>query len=144
MHHPTRAGVAGKPLLIIGDDPDYCELFHEAARRHDDANETNIVHGIESALTFLKAAQTSPHLRLPHLILLNLKQENSRKFIRRFRADPGLASIPVVMMVSSDDPKDINTCYASGANGYVVAPDTLEGLVVLIANLYRHGLGQKQ
>ncbi len=131
-------------VLIIGDDPDYCELLHEAVRQHDATRETNIVHDMESALIFLHATHTSPHLDLPHLILLNLEPENSRMFNPRLHTDPGLASIPVAMMVSSDDPKDIDTCRASGANGYVVKPDTFDELVGLIADLCRHGLGPQQ
>lgn len=133
-----------RTVLIIEENPDYCELFHEAARQPDGIHETNIVHSMESALLFLQASQTSPHLRLPHLILLDLEPENSRKFVRRLRADPGLASIPVAMLVSSDDPKDILTCHTSGANGYVVKPDTFDELVGLVADLCRHGLGPQQ
>lgn len=132
-----------KAVLIIEEDPDYCELLAEAARHHDGTNETHIVHSLESAWMFLRAAHTLPHLRLPHLILLDLEPERSRQFIRRFRADPGLASIPVAMMVSSDDPKDIDACHASGANGYIVKPDTFDELVGLIAALCRHELGHK-
>lgn len=133
-----------RTVLIIEENPDYCELFHEAVRQPDVTNETNIVHSMESAWMFLRTAQTSPHPRLPHLILLDLEPEHSRQFIRRFRADPGLASIPVAMLVSSDDPKDIDACYASEANGYVVKPDTFDELVGLIADLCRHGLGPQQ
>ena len=133
-----------RTVLIIEENPDYCELFHEAVRQPDVANETNIVHSMESAWMFLQAARTSPHPRLPHLILLDLEPEHSRTFLRRFRADPGLASIPVAMLVSSDDPKDLHTCHASGANGYVVKPDTFDELVGLVADLCRHGLGQQR
>lgn len=133
-----------KTMLIVEEDPDYYELFQEAARQYDGAHETNIVHNPESALIFLRAAQTSPHLRLPHLILLDLEPEHSRRFIRRFRADPVLAAIPVAMMVSSDDPKDITACHVSGANGYIVKPDTFDELVGLVAGLCRHGLGPTQ
>jgi len=133
-----------RTVLIIEENPGYCELFHEAARQPDVANETNIVHSMESAWMFLQAARTSPHPRLPHLILLDLEPEHSRTFLQRFRADPGLASIPVAMLVSSDDPKDLHTCHASGANGYVVKPDTFDELVGLVADLCRHGLGQQR
>ena len=79
---------------------------------------------------------------LPSLILLdlNLRGQNGCDFLKRLRADPRFAAIPVVVFTTSDDQHDLSRCYASGANGYVVKPGTFAELVHCTADLCRYWL----
>mgnify|MGYP001595794551 FL=1 len=67
---------------------------------------------------------------LPSLILLDwhLGRQRGDAFLKRLRADARLASIPVVVLTTSDDASDLSLAYASGANGYVVKPGTFDQL----------------
>lgn len=145
----TKQTGSGEPsgtcrgILIVEPDPSYGELLNAALHRHRGAQEATIVDSLESAMMFLRKAMTAPHCGLPHTILLDVGASRSRESVRRLREEPGLASIPVTLLVSSDDPRDITACRASGADGHVVKPDTFDELVGLIAALCRHELGHK-
>jgi CheY-like chemotaxis protein len=81
---------------------------------------------------------------LPSLILLDLKlgRRNGCDFLIRLRADARLAAIPVVVFTTSDDPTDLSSCYANGANGYVVKPGTFEQLVQCASDIGRYWINR--
>jgi CheY-like chemotaxis protein len=81
---------------------------------------------------------------LPSLILLDLKlgRRNGCDFLIRLRADARLAAIPVVVFTTSDDPTDLSSCYANGANGYVVKPGTFEQLVLCAGDIGRYWINR--
>ena len=78
----------------------------------------------------------------PSLILLDLKlgRRNGCEFLIRLRADARLAAIPVVVFTTSDDQTDLASCYANGANGYVVKPGTYDELVHCTGDICRYWL----
>lgn len=60
----------------------------------------------------------------PDVVLLDIKMPrvNGLEVLQRIKADPQLHSIPVVMLTSSREEKDVKSSYAMGANAYVVKP----------------------
>jgi CheY-like chemotaxis protein len=66
--------------------------------------------------------------RLPSLVLLdlNLPGIDGRELLQRFRADPGLRGVPVVVFSTSANPRDVRFCYEAGANAYMVKPVDLD------------------
>ena len=78
---------------------------------------------------------------LPAVILLdlNLPGEDGRTFLKKIRETPRLSSIPVIILSSSSDPKDVDGCYALGANAYLVKPlnpRDLDPLVLAFAQFW--------
>jgi chemotaxis family two-component system response regulator Rcp1 len=73
----------------------------------------------------------------PSLILLDwhLGKQRGDEFLKRLRADSRLAAIPVVVFTTSDDASDLSLAYASGANGYVMKPDTFVDLIQCIGDI---------
>ncbi len=67
----------------------------------------------------------------PVFVLLDLKMPRANGFdvLRRVKSDPLLMHIPVVIVTSSSDPKDVSESYRLGANGYVVKPMDFEEYV---------------
>ena len=86
-----------------------------------------------------RSASTGDRSGYPSLILLDLKlgRRNGCDFLKRLRADSRFASIPVVVFTTSDDQTDLATCYASGANGYVVKPGTFAELLQCTSDICR-------
>ncbi len=78
----------------------------------------------------------------PDLILLdlNLCGRHGCEFLKRLRADARFVAIPVVIFTTSDAATDMASCYANGANGYVVKPGTFDELVRFAADLCRFWL----
>lgn len=73
----------------------------------------------------------------PGLILLdlNLPGTDGREVLQDVKSTEGLRSIPVVVMTTSSDERDVEACYDHGANSYLVKPVELNGLINAIQRL---------
>ena len=78
--------------------------------------------------------ETAPR---PGIILLdlNLPGIDGRKVLSEVKSDPELRAIPVVIMTNSEDDRDINRCYQTGANTYVPKPVDWEGFFQAMTRL---------
>lgn len=67
---------------------------------------------------------------LPALMLLdlNLPGTDGRELLRRFRDDARLCAVPVLILSTSANPRDVRFCYEAGANAYMVKPVDLDRL----------------
>ncbi|WP_447972666.1 response regulator [Nitrospira sp. Kam-Ns4a] len=139
----SHISVGQTRILLIEDNAAQCELLGQALARHNLAGEPRTEHDPEAALAFLEGEVARPVPRLPHLILLDLKLASGSglDLLRRLRAHPHLALLPVVILTTSDDARDLRASYAEGANGYVVKPDTFAQLVAMAGDLCRFWLG---
>jgi two-component system, response regulator len=122
-----------QPILIVEDSEDD---FEATKRAFDRANLVNpIAHARcgEDALGYL---QTTSDAR-PGLILLDLNMPglDGRKTLQLIKADAKLRDIPVVVLTTSSDERDIQQCYAAGANTYIQKPVDLDGLFAAIKRL---------
>ncbi len=94
----------------------------------------------EEALDYLhqrnrySRAESSPR---PDLILLdlNLPGTDGRDVLEEIKKDPELRTIPVIVLTTSSDDKDINKCYQAGANSYIQKPVDLQGFFTAIQRL---------
>jgi len=129
-------------ILVVEDNPCHIELLQAALTLQGLGEAARIVHRADAALAVLDAQASALRPSLPRLILLdlNLNGEQGLALLRRLRHDDRFAAIPVVMLTTSDNRRDVAACYAASANGYVVKPDTFEGLVAMIGDLARYWL----
>jgi len=76
----------------------------------------------------------------PQLILLdlNLPGTDGREVLQVVKNDPSLRSIAVVVLTTSEDPKDVAKCYQAGANSYIQKPVHIEGFFEAIARLQEY------
>ena len=102
---------------------------------------SGIVHvrdGVE-ALEYLQKEDThaAPRRQLPLFVLLDIKMPrmDGLEVLRRVRADPQLALVPIVVMTSSREQPDLRTAYELGANAYVVKPVHFEDFRKAVATL---------
>jgi two-component system, response regulator len=124
-------------LLLVEDDPNDLELTLHVLRKHHLANAIHVVRDGAEALDFLfgadpRAVGGSPGdaaspLRAeapPKLVLLDLKlpKVDGIEVLRRLRADERTRTLPVVVLTSSRDDRDLIESYQLGVNGYVVKP----------------------
>ena len=73
----------------------------------------------------------------PDLILLdlNLPGTDGREVLEEIKKDPKLKTIPVIVLTTSSDDKDIEKCYQAGANSYIQKPVDLQGFFEAIQRL---------
>ena len=111
-----------KRILIVDDEPGMVD----AIRLRLEANNYEVLvarDGVE-ALEMLHGAGGNPPIKLPTVVLLDLKlpKVDGLEVLRRIRAEPATARLPVVVMTTSREERDIVTSYELGANSYVQKP----------------------
>lgn len=107
-------------ILIVDDNPDDVELTLRALRKNKVANEVVVAGDGEEAL---EAVHGAGAMR-PSLILLdvNLPGLSGFEVLERLRGDERTARVPVVMLTSSADDRDVADAYDYGVNSYVRKP----------------------
>lgn len=123
-------------LLLVEDSEDDYEA---TTRAFEKASLRNPVHWSRSgseALDYLRQS-CSDHRTMPGLILLDLNMPglDGRKTLQLIKQDNTLKRIPVIILTTSADERDINACYEMGANTYVQKPVSFQGLIEAIRRL---------
>lgn len=115
-----------KRILLVEDDPKDVELTLTALAEHKLANEVIVARDGAEALDYLLRRGTHAERTEgnPAVVLLDLKMPkvSGLEVLQAMRSEPAVKSIPVVMLTSSRESKDLAECYAHGANAYVVKP----------------------
>ena len=111
----------GKIILLVEDNPDDEALMLRALKKNNIANEIVVAHDGQEALDFLAAR---PAEQLPELVLLDLKlpRLDGLEVLKRMRADERTKHVPVVVLTTSIEQRDIVSSYEFGANSFVQKP----------------------
>ena len=114
-------------ILLVEDNPTDEELTLRALRKSNVANDVVVARDGAEALDYLFArgayAARDP-ADLPHVVLLdlNLPKIGGLDVLRAIRADERTRTLPVVILTSSAEEKDLVGSYGAGANSYIVKP----------------------
>ncbi len=136
-----------KGILLVDDSANDVELTLAALAKHHLANDVTVARDGDEALDYLFRRGRFAH-RLdnnPVLVMLDLKMPkvDGLEVLRQIRADEALKLIPVVILTSSREERDIIKSYTLGINAYVVKPVEFEkffgaveelGLVWMVIN----------
>jgi CheY-like chemotaxis protein len=112
-------------ILLVEDNPNDAELTLYALKESRIADHVHLVRDGAEALEVLLGANAAEHpAGSPKLILLDLKlpKVDGHEVLRRIKADARTRGIPVVMMTSSREERDIVASYQLGVNSYIVKP----------------------
>jgi two-component system response regulator len=114
-------------VLLVEDDPNDLELALLAFQRGGFASHIDVARDGAEALEYVfregRYAERW-HFEVPSVVLLDLKLPliDGIEVLRRVKSDPGTHRIPVVMLTSSAQDRDLQACYECGANSYIVKP----------------------
>jgi len=126
-------------ILMVEDDPRDVELSLTALEQHNLANEVIVVGDGEEALDYLyrRGKFMARADGNPAVILLDLKLPKVDGFevLERIRADEALKLIPVVVLTSSREERDMAASYKLGVNAYVVKPVDFHDFVNAVKEL---------
>ncbi len=114
-----------KRILLAEDDPMDVELTLAALTEYNLANDVVVVRDGEEALDFLhKRGKYADIGASPVVVLLDLKMPkvDGIEVLRQVTQDEKLTALPVVVMTSSREPRDLAECYRLGVNAFVVKP----------------------
>lgn len=126
----------GRPMeiLMVEDNPCDVRLTVEAFRDAKVANNMHLAADGEEAIEFLRRKGRHRNAPRPDLILLdlNLPKMNGREVLAEIKADPETRCIPVVVLTTSGDSKDITAAYELHTNAYITKPVDLDRFVTIV------------
>lgn len=115
-----------KRILLVEDDSKDVELTLEALAEHNLANEVVVARDGEQALDYLYGRGQFAMRREgnPAVVLLDLKMPkvDGIEVLKQLKSDEHLKTVPVVILTSSRESRDLEECYRLGVNAYVVKP----------------------
>ncbi len=136
-------------ILLIEDNPLEVELTLRPIRELDSSHTLEVARDGEEALDFLFARGPFRHRSgalPPRLILLDLKLPRVDGFdvLRAIRTNSRTSTAPVVVLTSSDDPRELAQCYQLGANSCVQKPVRTDALRAVLQAVARYWLNLNQ
>jgi|SRR5207237_4825257 len=127
-------------ILLAEDNSEDAEMTMRALRRHNLANQVRWVKDGAEALDHLfcrgQYVGRDPS-RPPKLVLLDIKMPkiDGIEVLRQLKADPTTRSIPVVVMTSSNEERDVLESYRLGVNSYIVKPVQFNQFIETVAKI---------
>ena len=130
-------------VLLVEDNPNDAEFSLRALRKSVPAQRIAHVADGAQALDFLFAAgawAARAASRPPRVVLLDLKlpKVDGLEVLRRLKGDPRTRAIPVVVLTSSKEPRDVREAYENGVNSFVVKPVNFDAFTAALADLARY------
>jgi CheY-like chemotaxis protein len=133
--------MAIEPLAIVlaEDDDGHASLVQRNLERAGLANGLQRLRDGQEALDYLRAEgnYTGRDTSQSLLLLLDIKMPrvDGVEVLRQLKADPRTALIPVIMLTTTDDPREIQRCYELGCSVYITKPVDYQGFVEAINRL---------
>lgn len=129
-------------ILIAEDDEGHAGLIRKNLARAGIVN--NILHfwDGQELLDFLYDARRDREERVrrngvPYVLLLDIRMPkiDGVEVLRRVKADKGMRKMPVIMITTTDDPREVEKCHELGCNSYITKPVEYENFVNAIRQL---------
>jgi two-component system, response regulator len=133
-------------ILLVEDNVDDYEATIRSFKRAHLDNPVQWCTGGKEALKYLRREEPyadDQHAVEPGLILLDLNMPgmDGRAVLSQLKQDPQLRRIPVVVLTTSADERDISHCYEVGASTYIQKPVDFEGLVQAVGRIKDYWFG---
>jgi CheY-like chemotaxis protein len=133
-------------ILLVEDNIDD---YDAAIRSFKAAHLDNPVHWSSTgrdALDYLKSEgpyAQCPNHELPGLVLLDLNMPglDGRAVLEKAKQNPNLKKIPIIILTTSSDERDVEQCYELGASTYIQKPVSFDGLINAIRHLKDYWFG---
>lgn len=126
-------------ILLVEDNPADAELAMHALKKHNLANHLEWIKDGEMALEFIfrkgRYAERKPGL--PRVVLLDLRlpKVDGMEVLSQIRADPSTRELPVVVLTSSREERDLVSSYKLGVNSFVTKPVDFADFARTVAEL---------
>lgn len=127
-------------ILLVEDNPNDVELTLRALKKHNLANKVYVVKDGAEALEFIFGTGAYAERDInynPKVILLDLKlpKVDGLEVLRRIKSDERTKVIPVVVLTSSKEERDLVESYRLGANSYITKPVDFDKFVESVSEL---------
>jgi two-component system, response regulator len=135
----------GVDILLVEDNPSDVKLTMHAFQSANLANKVHVARDGVEAIEFLFGDASNIDQGIPgvpSLILLDLKlpRLDGHEVLKRIKSDPRTSGIPVIVLTSSSEEKDVMRTYEMGANSYIVKPVDFEQFTESVRDLGKYWL----
>jgi CheY-like chemotaxis protein len=133
--------MAAEPILIVlvEDDDGHATLVERNLKRAGLANGIQRLKDGQEAIDFVLGKGAYSGVSTPHsmLILLDIKMPrvDGVEVLRQLKSNPQTARVPVIMLTTTDDPREIDRCYELGCSVYISKPVDYQAFVEAINRL---------
>jgi CheY-like chemotaxis protein len=133
--------MTAEPLHIVlaEDDDGHATLVQRNLERSGLVNSFTRVKDGQEALELLRGEGAYQGYVLPPALLLlldiNMPRVDGVEVLRQLRADPRTSRLPVIMLTTTDDPREVERCYQLGCNVYITKPVDYQAFVEAIKRL---------
>ena len=126
-------------ILFAEDDDGHAMLVERNLKRAGLVNGLVRVCDGQEAIDFVrcegKFSDRVPNGPLIVLLDINMPRVDGIEALRQIKSDPRFAHIPIIMLTTTDDPREIERCYRAGCNVYITKPVEYEAFVEAIRRL---------
>jgi CheY-like chemotaxis protein len=126
-------------ILIADDDPGHVRLIEKNLSRAGLHNPMQRSDDGQQVLDFFFGKHPGPHCKpdTSYLLLLDIRMPkvDGVEVLRRIKDDAAIRKIPVIMLTTTDDPREVARCHALGCNSYIVKPVDYDKFAETITNL---------
>ena len=113
-------------ILLVEDDPGHARLIEKNLRRSNVANPVKVLHDGQQAVDYLwgegEYAGAEPPMPMLVLLDLNMPVLDGYQVLKRMKGDERTKRIPVIILTTTDDVREVRRCYDLGCNVYVTKP----------------------
>ena len=113
-------------ILLVEDDPGHARLIEKNLRRSNVANEVTVLRDGQRAVDYLfsegEYAGVEPPSPMLVLLDLNMPVLDGYQVLKRMKSDARTKRIPVIILTTTDDRREVERCYDLGCNVYVTKP----------------------
>ena len=124
-----------RPILLVEDNPMDVDLTLRAFKRRKLVNPVNVARDGEEALDWIPLWEQGEALPVVILLDLKLPRVSGLEVLERLKTHDGCQVVPVVVLTSSAEDRDINTAYRLGANSYIVKPVDFDRFMSVAAQI---------
>jgi CheY-like chemotaxis protein len=121
-------------ILLAEDDDGHARLIERNLKRAGFINEVVRARDGQEALDFIHGKPPGGG-RFPLLLDINMPRIDGVEVLRLLKADPRTAKIPVIMLTTTDDPREVERCYQYGCSVYITKPLRYEDFVDALTRL---------
>lgn len=123
-------------IILVEDDDGHATLIEKNLRRAGFTNQFTRFKDGQEALDHFQANGSSPAGSSCLVLLdINMPRVDGIEVLRRMKADPELNKTPIIMLTTTDDPREVERCYQLGCNVYITKPVEYDSFLEAIKRL---------
>ena len=122
-------------IILVEDDDGHATLIERNLRRAGLDNGFVRLKDGQEALDFLLGSEAPVRESCVLLLDIKMPRVDGIEVLKRLKGDPWTATLPVIMLTTTDDPREIERCYQLGCNVYVTKPVEYEQFIDAVKRL---------